>query len=139
MAQAPTASRWMGYAWDLVAILGAGSVLTFLLTNWWLPFLSPVPGVGAHGMAATVVGELVLGVLLGLRARRTTLAAAHALTALVLGLAGFAAVVYAPVTAGVPEVRALVTSFGVSRLLLSSFMAAPAALLGAVMGAAMSE
>ena len=135
---APESRRWHGLG-DLVAVTGAGSVLAFLLTNWWLPFLSPLPALSARGMAATLVGQGLLGLLLGLRARRTSRAVAHVLAALALGVAGFAAIVYAPALAGVPEVADVVATFAVSRSVLSAFMAGPAGLLGAVAGAAVSE
>lgn len=124
---------------DLIAVAGAGSALAFLLGNWWLGALSPVPFLARHGAAGTLAGQLLLGVLLGVRAQRPSRAAALALASVALGVAGLGLVLQAPLPAESPETRALAQTFTASRLAVSALVAAPAGLLGAVLGAALSE
>lgn len=133
-------ARWTPLG-DLVAILGGGSTLAFFLANWWLPLMSPIPWLSDHGLAATLGAAVLIGLLLGLRAGRTGRAATHVLLALALGGVGFGLILSAPVTAGVLEAaqQQSIASFAVSRLVFSLFLAAPAGLLGAMVGAAVSE
>ncbi|HEY8424753.1 MAG TPA: hypothetical protein VIK73_01910 [Limnochordales bacterium] len=125
---------------DALAVAGAGSTLTFALAGWWMPEMSPVRWLSDRGPVVPVATAALLGLLLGLRAARMGRAALQAAIALVLGAAGFALVMAAPAMTGILEAEQHqpLASFVASRLMVSLLFTTPAALIGAMVGAARS-
>ncbi|WP_324717547.1 hypothetical protein U7230_04515 [Carboxydochorda subterranea] len=121
---------------DGVSVVGAGLALGFLLANWTLPALSPLPWLARAGATAGVAWSVASAVLLGLRTARPAPAVLQALASLVLAEMVLMAVVAAPAWSGeaAPSNAAMLYAF--QRVALSLLLCGPGSVLGAVVGAA---
>ncbi|MEW6045843.1 MAG: hypothetical protein AB1609_05085 [Bacillota bacterium] len=123
---------------DLASLFGGGGTVSFFLTNWWLPALSPFPWLARHGAAAALAMSLAVGLLLGVRTQRAGRAMLYTLLSFAAGATGLALVLSAPALAGVPGGSRIAALIVPSRVVISLFFLAPLGLLGSVVGASAS-